>query len=54
MPKNFQERFQQYTNRELLHVQSRFLKEESEIKYQHLLDHRESKGIPENYLLLLH
>ena len=27
---------------------------EPEIKYQHLLDHRESKGIPEKHLLLLH
>ena len=28
--------------------------EESEINCQHLLDHRESKGIPEKHLLLLH
>ena len=32
MPKKFQDRFQQYMNQELPHVQSRFLKEESEIK----------------------
>ena len=29
-------------------------KEEPEIKWQHLLDHRESKGIPEKYLPLFH
>ena len=32
MPKKFQDRFQQYMNQELPHAQSRFLKEESEIK----------------------
>ena len=28
--------------------------EDSEINYQHPLDHRKSKGIPEKHLLLLH
>ena len=27
---------------------------EPEINYQHLLDHRESKGIPEEHVIILH
>ena len=50
---NLQARFQQYTNRELLDVQAGFRKGRG-IRYQifsqYLLDHRESKGIPEKHL----
>ena len=28
--------------------------EDAKIKFQHLLDHRKSKGIPQKHLLLLH
>ena len=55
MLKIFQARLQQYVNWELPDVQVDLEKaEDPEIKCQHLLGHRESKGIPEKTLLLLH
>ena len=54
MLKILQARLQHYVNQELPDIQARFKKEEPEIKLQDLLDHRESKGIPEKYLPLFH
>ena len=42
----FQAKFQQYMNWELLDVQTGLRNQRSNC--QHLLDHRERKGIPEN------
>ena len=49
-------RFQQYVNQELPDVQAGFRQSERNQRSncQHLLDHRESKGIPEKHLLLFH
>ena len=57
MRKILQDRFQQYVNRELPDVQAGFGKgreRNQRSNYQHLLDHRIIKRIPEKYLLLLH
>ena len=55
MLKILQARLQQYVNWELPDIQAGFRKGRgTEIKWQHLLDHRKSKGIPEKHLLLLH
>ena len=54
MLKILQARLQHYVNQELPDIQARFKKEKPEIKLQDLLDHRESKGIPEKYLPLFH
>ena len=54
MLKILQARLQQYVNREIPDVQAGFRKgEEQRSNCQHLFDHRESKRIPENHLLLL-
>ena len=56
--KILQTRFQQYVNQELPNVQaftSRCKKQKNQrSNFQHLLDHRKSKRIPEKHLLLLH
>ena len=55
MLKILQARFQQYMNWELPDVQAGFWRGRgTSIKFQHLLDHGESKRIPEKHLLLLH
>ena len=55
MLKILQARLQQYVNWELPDIQAGFRKGRGkEIKWQHPLDHRKSKGIPEKHLLLLH
>ena len=55
MLKILQTRLQQYVNWELRDVQAGFRKaEEPEINFQHPLDHRKSKKIPEKHLLLLY
>ena len=54
--KILQARLQQYVNQELPDVQAGFRKgrgTRDRSNYQHPLDHRESKGIPEKHLLLL-
>ena len=54
MLKYLQASLQQYVNREIPDVQAGFRKgEEQRSNCQHLFDHRESKRIPENHLLLL-
>ena len=53
--KILQSRLQQYVKCELPDVQAGFRKtEEPRSKCQHLLDHRQSKRVPEKHLLLLH
>ena len=55
MLKILQARLQQYGNQELPDVQRGFRKGRSQrSNCQHLLDHRESNGISEKYVLLLH
>ena len=56
MLKILQARLQQYMNQELPDIQAGFQRGIGKKKSncQHLLDHRESKGIPEKHLLLLH
>ena len=50
-----QARLQQYVNRELPDVQTGFRKgRENRSNYQHLLDHRKSKRVPEKHLFLLY
>ena len=52
-----QARLQQYVNQELPEIQAGFRKKRQRNQRsncQHLLDHRESKEIPEKHLLLLH
>ena len=48
-------RLQQYMNWEIPDVQAEFRKgEEPEINFQHPLDHRKSKRVPEKHLFLLY
>ena len=55
MLKILQVRLQQYVNCKHPDVQAGFRKtEEPRSKCQHLLDHRQSKRVPEKHLLLLH
>ena len=55
MLKILQARFQQYMNQELTDVQAAFRKSTgNRSNYQHVLDHRKSKKIPEKRLFLLH
>ena len=55
MLKILQARLQEYMNQELPEVQAGFRKGKgTRSNCQHLLDHRESKSIPEKYLILLH
>ena len=54
MLKIHQARLQQYVNQELPNVQAGFRKGRRIGDCQHSLDHKENKGIPEEYLLLLH
>ena len=58
MLKILQTRFQQYMNHKLSNVKaftSRCKKQKNQrSNFQHLLDHRKSKRIPEKHLLLLH
>ena len=54
MLKIHQARLQQYVNQELPDVQAGFRKGRRTRDCQHSLDHKENKGIPEEYLLLLH
>ena len=56
MLKILQMRLQQYVNRELADVQTGFRKcrKKQRSKYQHPLDHRKSKRVPEKHLLLLY
>ena len=54
MLKILQSRLQRYVNWELSDVQAGFRKDRGTRDCQHSLDHRESKGILEKYLLLLH
>ena len=54
MLKILQARLQKYVNREIPDVQAGFRKgEEQRSNCQHPFDHRKSKRIPENHLLLL-
>ena len=56
MLKILQARLQQYVNRELPDVQAGFRKgrENQRSNCQHLLDHGESKRVPEKHLFLLY
>ena len=55
MLKILQARLQQYMNCDFQMFKLDLEKtEEPEIKLQHPLDHRKSKGVPEKYLLLLY
>ena len=56
MLKILQARLQQSMNRGLPDVQSRFRKGKGNQRsnFQHLLDHRKSKRVPEKHLLLLY
>ena len=54
MLKIHQARLQQYVNQELPNVQAGFRKGRRTGDCQHSLDHKENKGSPEEYLLLLH
>ena len=55
MLKTLQARLQQYMNWEIPDVQAEFRKgKEPEINFQHPLDHRKSKSIPEKHLFLFH
>ena len=56
MLKILQAWLQQYVNHELPYVQAGFRKRQKNQRSncQHLLDHRKSKSIPEQYLLLLY
>ena len=56
MLKILQARLQQYMNQELPEVQARFSKARRtrDQNFQHPLDHRKSKRIPEKHLLLLY
>ena len=54
MLKILQARLQQYLNHELPDVQAGFRKGRGARNRQHPLDHKESKEIPEEYLLILH
>ena len=55
MLKILQARLQHYVNRELLDVQAGFRKGRgNRSNYQHPLDHRKSKRVPEKHPLLLH
>ena len=54
MLKILQARLQQYVNQEISDVQAGFRQRKERSNYQHSLDHRENKRIPEKYLLPLH
>jgi len=55
MLKILQARFQQYMNQEHPDIQAGFRKGRgTRIKFPNLLDHRKSKTIPEQHLLLFH
>ena len=51
MLKILQARLQQYVNCELPDVQAEFRRRQRNQRFQHLLDHRKNKRIPENHLL---
>ena len=52
MFKILQAKFQQYLTREPPDLQAVFRKGNQRSNFQYLLDHRESKGIPEKHLLM--
>ena len=54
MLKVLQARLQQYVNHELPDVQAGFRQRNQRSNYQHLLDHRKSKRVPEKHLFLLY
>ena len=57
MLKIFQARLQKYVNQGLPDVRFGFPRDRGtrdQSNWEHSLDHRESKGVPEKYLLLLH
>ena len=54
MLKILQARLQQYVNLELPYVQAGCRKGNQRSNYQHLLDHRKSKRVPERHLCLLY
>ena len=54
MLKILQAKFQQYLNGELPYVQAGFRKGRGGSNCEHLLDHRKSRRVPENHLLLLY
>ena len=53
MLKILEAKLQQYMNRELPDIQTGF-REGRQSNFQHPLDHKENKGIPEKHLLLPH